>query len=158
MPHKCRNVALRRHARPATSSADFSGVYNDRAHNTGAPVASRGVRAMGRRSENLFKRNDVMRAIASVRDAGVPVATVEIMCKDGTVIKVHGPDALAARHEQPLDTWLQKCASGSKASIQSASGSPVAASEFITTPGKAGHVSTASRARRSSSLATTKPS
>jgi hypothetical protein len=59
---------------------------------------------VGRRSENLFKRNDVMRAVNAARDAGVPVATVEIMCKDGTIIKVHGPDA---RHEQPLDTWLQ---------------------------------------------------
>jgi hypothetical protein len=45
---------------------------------------------MGRRSENLFKRNDVMRAINSARDAGVPVAGVEITCKDGTVIRVLG--------------------------------------------------------------------
>jgi hypothetical protein len=55
---------------------------------------------MGRRSVNLFKRNDVMRAVNAARDAGVPVATVEI----GTIFRVHGPDA---RHEQPLDTWLQ---------------------------------------------------
>jgi hypothetical protein len=45
---------------------------------------------MGRRSENLFRRNDVMRAIKSARDAGVPVAGIEITCKDGTVLKVLG--------------------------------------------------------------------
>src|SRR5262249_715912 len=49
-----------------------------------------GVRVMGGRSENLFKRNDVMRAIKSARDAGVPVAGVEISCKDGTTIRVFG--------------------------------------------------------------------
>lgn len=49
---------------------------------------------MGKRSENLFKRNDVMRAIKSVTDAtGLPVAGVEITCKDGTVIKVFGASA-----------------------------------------------------------------
>jgi hypothetical protein len=46
-----------------------------------------------------------MRAINSARDAGVPVATVEIIANDGTIIKIHGPDA---RHDQPLDTWLQR--------------------------------------------------
>jgi len=48
---------------------------------------------MGRRSENLFKRNDVMRAIKSARDAGVPVASVRVECKDGTVITVSGENA-----------------------------------------------------------------
>jgi hypothetical protein len=48
---------------------------------------------MSRRGENLFKRNDVMRAIKSVQDAGLPVAGVEITCKDGTVIKVLGDSA-----------------------------------------------------------------
>jgi hypothetical protein len=48
---------------------------------------------MGRRSENLFRRNDVMRAIKSAKDAGLPVAGVEITCKDGTVIKVLGDNA-----------------------------------------------------------------
>jgi hypothetical protein len=51
---------------------------------------------MGRRSENLFRRNDVMRAIKSARDAGLPVAGIEITCKDGTVIKVLG-DAAAVK-------------------------------------------------------------
>jgi len=36
---------------------------------------------MGRRSENLFRRNDVMRAVKAARDAGVRVAGVEITCK-----------------------------------------------------------------------------
>jgi hypothetical protein len=48
---------------------------------------------VGRRSENLFKRNDVMRAIKSARDAGVPVAGVEVVCKDGTTIRVLGENA-----------------------------------------------------------------
>ena len=60
---------------------------------------------MGRRSVNLFKRNDVMRAVNAARDAGVPVASVEIVTNDGTIIKVHGPDA---HHDQSLDTWLQR--------------------------------------------------
>jgi hypothetical protein len=45
---------------------------------------------MGRRSENLFKRNDLMRAVRAARDAGVPVAGVEVVCKDGTTIRVFG--------------------------------------------------------------------
>jgi hypothetical protein len=48
---------------------------------------------VGKRSENLFKRNDVMRAIKSARDAGVPVASVEVVCKDGTTIRVFGEKA-----------------------------------------------------------------
>jgi hypothetical protein len=48
---------------------------------------------MAGRGENLFKRNDVMRAIKSVTDAGLPVAGVEIVCKDGTVIKLFGASA-----------------------------------------------------------------
>jgi hypothetical protein len=43
---------------------------------------------MEKRGINLF--NDVIRAIKSARDAGVPVAGVEITCTDGTVIKVFG--------------------------------------------------------------------
>ena len=45
---------------------------------------------MGRRSENLFKRNDVMRAVKAARDSGLPVAGVRVECKDGTVITVLG--------------------------------------------------------------------
>ena len=56
---------------------------------------------MGRRRENLFKRNDVMRAIKSARDAGVPVAGVEITCKDGTVIKVLGENVAQAVLDTP---------------------------------------------------------
>jgi hypothetical protein len=56
---------------------------------------------VGRRSENLFKRNDVMRAIKSARDAGVPVAGVEVVCKDGTTIRVFGENVtqLQAAHD-----------------------------------------------------------
>jgi hypothetical protein len=45
-----------------------------------------------------------MRAVHAARDAGLPIATVEIVATDGTIFRMHGPDA---RHEQPLDTWLQ---------------------------------------------------
>jgi hypothetical protein len=64
---------------------------------------------MGRRSENLFKRNDVMRAIKSARDAGVPVAGVEVVCKDGTTIRVLGENAaqMQAAHDSAASakTW-----------------------------------------------------
>ena len=67
---------------------------------------------MGRRSENLFRRNDVMRAIKCAQDSGLPVAGVEIVTKDGTVIRVTGPDASSTSNDQPLDKWLkEKCAS-----------------------------------------------
>jgi hypothetical protein len=48
---------------------------------------------VGGRSENLFKRNDVMRAVHAARDAGLPVTIVEIVAKDGTIFRMHGPDA-----------------------------------------------------------------
>jgi hypothetical protein len=48
---------------------------------------------VGGRSENLFKRNDVMRAVHAARDAGLPVEIVEIVAKDGTIFRMHGPDA-----------------------------------------------------------------
>jgi hypothetical protein len=60
---------------------------------------------VGRRSENLFRRNDVMRAVKCAKDAGVPVAAIEITCKDGTVIRVLGPDAAAPDNE--LDKWMK---------------------------------------------------
>jgi hypothetical protein len=70
---------------------------------------------VGRRSENLFKRNDVMRAIRSARDAGVPVAGVEVVCKDGTTIRVFGENVaqLQAAHEtaaaaKPWDDATEK--------------------------------------------------
>ena len=44
------------------------------------------------RGPNNFRKNDVIRAIKSAEDAGVSVAGVEITCKDGTVIRVFGPD------------------------------------------------------------------
>jgi hypothetical protein len=56
---------------------------------------------MGRRSENLFKRNDVMRAVKAARDSGLPVAGVRVECKDGTVITVLGGNTaqMQATHE-----------------------------------------------------------
>lgn len=64
---------------------------------------------MGRRSENLFKRNDVMRAIKSARDAGVPVAGVRVECKDGTVITVLGENAAQASQDNTTDAaWMAR--------------------------------------------------
>jgi hypothetical protein len=63
-----------------------------------------------KRRPRSFKR-DVMCAIHSARDAGLPVAGVEITCKDGTRIRLLGPDAASTGNE--LDEWLKKeCASG----------------------------------------------
>jgi len=62
---------------------------------------------MGRRGQNLFKRNDVMRAVNSARDAGIAVAGVEVVCKDGTVIRVFGESAAhaAVRGESNHPPW-----------------------------------------------------
>jgi hypothetical protein len=87
---------------------------------------------MGRRSENLFKRNDVMRAIKSARDAGLPVAGVEIKCKDGTVIKVLGnaengvliEDAAAAKQWEDATKAIATRTKKVPRSAPSASSSP----------------------------------
>ena len=52
-----------------------------------------------------FKQADIVRAIRSARDAGVPVARVKVTCKDGVIIEVLGPDAAATGNE--LDKWLK---------------------------------------------------
>jgi hypothetical protein len=52
---------------------------------------------MGRRSDNRFKRLDVIRAIKAASDAGIAPGMVEIVAKDGTVIRVY--DKAASEQE-----------------------------------------------------------
>jgi len=63
---------------------------------------------MARRGNNLFKRNDVMRAIKRAEDAGLPVAGVEITCKDGTVIRVLGDSAGQMQTEHESDAAVNQ--------------------------------------------------
>ena len=48
---------------------------------------------MARRGENLFKRNDAMRAVRSARDSGLQPSMFEIVAKDGTTYRVYGQNA-----------------------------------------------------------------
>jgi hypothetical protein len=45
---------------------------------------------MGRRSQNLFRRNDTIRALKAARDGGLNVSMIEIVCADGTTFRVYG--------------------------------------------------------------------
>jgi hypothetical protein len=48
-----------------------------------------------------------MRLIKCAKDAGVPVAVVEVVvCKDETRIRILGPDAASTTND--LDKWLAK--------------------------------------------------
>jgi hypothetical protein len=46
-----------------------------------------------RRGENLFKRNDGLRALKIARDGGISPAMIEIIAKDGTIFRVYGDNA-----------------------------------------------------------------
>jgi hypothetical protein len=50
---------------------------------------------MGKRGEGRFRKLDVVRAVKAARDAGLAADMVEIIAKDGTVIRVHGSKATA---------------------------------------------------------------
>jgi hypothetical protein len=55
---------------------------------------------MGRRGENLFKRNDGLRALKIARDGGIEPAMIEIVAKDGTVFRVYGDNAALTESTQ----------------------------------------------------------
>jgi hypothetical protein len=55
---------------------------------------------MGRRSVNLFRRNDGLRALRIARDGGIEPAMIEIVATDGTVFRVYGDDAGLAETTQ----------------------------------------------------------
>ena len=60
---------------------------------------------MGKRGENLFKKNDGLRALQIARDGGITPGMIEIIAKDGTVFRVWG-DNVAAPKE--TDTAIAK--------------------------------------------------
>jgi pentose-5-phosphate-3-epimerase len=45
---------------------------------------------MARRGNNLFKRNDGLRAVRIARDGGIEPAMIEIVANDGTTFRVYG--------------------------------------------------------------------
>ena len=48
---------------------------------------------MSRRGENLFKRNDGLRALRIAHDGGLAPAMMEIVAKDGTTFRIYGENA-----------------------------------------------------------------
>ena len=61
---------------------------------------------MARRGNNLFKRNDGLRALRIARDGGMKPAMLEIAAKDGTIYRVYDLEAAAAkRPAQNSNPW-----------------------------------------------------
>jgi hypothetical protein len=58
---------------------------------------------MARRGNNLFKRNDGLRALRIARDGGIEPAMIEIVARDGTVFRVHGKTL--ATPEEGAKAW-----------------------------------------------------
>ena len=64
---------------------------------------------MARRGNNLFKRNDGLRALRIARDGGIEPATIEIVAKDGTVFRIHGKaSSTPSEAERQWDDALAK--------------------------------------------------
>jgi hypothetical protein len=61
-------------------------------------LKTRDTKCLGRRGSNSFKRNDLIRAVRSARDAGVEVSGVDVVvAPDGTTtFRVLGPQAAAS--------------------------------------------------------------
>jgi hypothetical protein len=55
---------------------------------------------MGRRSVNLFRRNDGLRALRIARDGGIEPAMIEIVATDGTIFRIYGDNAGLAETTQ----------------------------------------------------------
>lgn len=61
---------------------------------------------MARRGNNLFKRNDGLRALRIARDGGIEPAMIEIAAKDGTTYRVYDREAAAAKQAaQDSNPW-----------------------------------------------------
>jgi hypothetical protein len=58
------------------------------------------------RNQHPFKQRDVVRAMRSAEAAGLTIGGVEVVTKDGTIIRVLGKDA--AGHGNDLDNWIAK--------------------------------------------------
>lgn len=52
---------------------------------------------MARRGNNLFKRNDGLRALRIARDGGIEPGMIEIVAKDGTTFRIYGENAKAPK-------------------------------------------------------------
>ena len=61
---------------------------------------------MARRGNNLFKRNDGLRALRIARDGGIEPLMIEIVAKDGTVYRIYGENsAMAKQTSQDSNSW-----------------------------------------------------
>jgi hypothetical protein len=58
---------------------------------------------MARRGNNLFKRNDGLRALRIARDGGIEPTMMEIVAKDGTTFRIYGENA--GTPEQGAKAW-----------------------------------------------------
>jgi hypothetical protein len=65
---------------------------------------------MARRGTNHFRLNDARRAIRTARREGIEPAIIEIVAKDGTTFRIHGPKASStpSEAEKQLDDELTK--------------------------------------------------
>jgi hypothetical protein len=61
--------------------------------------------SMAHRGNNLFKRNDAMRALKSARDAGLTPEILEIITKDGTIYRIHGKRDAVAAGDDAKNPW-----------------------------------------------------
>jgi hypothetical protein len=79
---------------------------------------------MARRGNNLFKRNDGLRALRIARDGGIDPAMMEIVAKDGTTFRIYGENSGAP--EAGAKAWdeatakLQAEVKGKKATAKKA--------------------------------------
>ena len=71
------------------------GSTHRRPHCAGEQMAPRG--------NNLFKRNDGLRALRIARDGGLEPAMMEIVAKDGTTFRVYGENS--SPPEQGTKAW-----------------------------------------------------
>jgi hypothetical protein len=58
---------------------------------------------MGRRGDNLFKKNDGLRALKIAREGGIEPAMIEIVAKDGTTFRVYGDKAACTETTENAD-------------------------------------------------------
>ena len=62
-----------------------------------------------RRGRNFFKQRDVTRVVRSARAAGLPIGRLEVVTKDGTIIRILPKNtAEHAEGDNDLDAWMSK--------------------------------------------------
>jgi len=57
------------------------------------------------RNQHLFKVRDVVRAMRSAESGGLAIGGVEVVTKDGTIIRVFGKDTVSG---SDYDDWVTK--------------------------------------------------